>query len=204
MSACAWMASRPSSSRNLFLWESASFCLTACDLGRADASLWPQCGVQPAEGQWKDIRWSNRKDNSFHGLATPAGSEPRVFQGLLPGEKLPKGGRGGRTRGKKRQLPGVLTPALGLLWPCHVQKCEPLLPVVFYCGKPPGLRREWSHWASEGPPGGIGLDPWERGQGGTDEGREKGRCLGSGELGQGRGPSSREGCALGTRLCGIG
>lgn len=155
LSACAWPASRPSSSRNLFLWESASSRLAAYDLGRADPSFWPQCGVQLAEGQWKDFRWSNRKENSFHGLATLAGSEPRVFQGLLPAEKLPKGGRGGRTRGKKRQLPGVLTPALGLLWPCHVQKCEPLLPVVFYCGKPPGLRREWSHWASEGPPGGL-------------------------------------------------
>ena len=118
LAVCAWLASRPSSSRNLFLWESVSSNLTACDVGRADPSLRPQCRVQPAEGQWRDFGWSNRKESSCHRLATPA-SEPRVFQGLLHGEGLPKGGQGGRTRGKKRLLPGVLTPALGLLWP-HV------------------------------------------------------------------------------------
>ena len=133
LAVCVWLASRPSSSRNLFLWESVSSNLTACDVDRADPSLWPQCGVQPAEGQWRDFGWSNRKESSCDGLATPA-SEPRVFQGLLPGEGLPKGGWGGRTRGKKRPLPGVLTPALGLLWPCHAQMCEPLLPVALCCG----------------------------------------------------------------------
>ena len=102
---------------------------------------------------------------------------------------------------------GSFQASLGQPWVCSgpaVYRSVSLSFQLFYCGEPPGLRGEWSHWASEGPPGGIGLDPWERGQGGADEGRRRGRCSGSGELGQGRGPSTRGGCALGTRLCGIG
>ena len=113
LAVCAWLASRPSSSRNFFLWESVSSNLTACDVGRADPSLRPQCGVQPADGQWRDFGWSNRKESSCHGLATPA-SEPWVFQGLLPGEGLPKGGREAEREVKR----GRFQAALHQPWVC--------------------------------------------------------------------------------------